>query len=74
MSTVKSKARVGLYGCEILRIAHCLDSRLTDGGEVLRLAVRFLLTILGTHFSYRLIQPKSNSKAGTVRRIEKKFH
>jgi hypothetical protein len=24
----------GLYGCEILRIPHCLDNRLTDGGEV----------------------------------------
>jgi hypothetical protein len=25
--------RGGLYGCEVLRIPHCLDSRLTDGGE-----------------------------------------
>jgi hypothetical protein len=51
MSTVKSKGRVGLEGCEILRIAHCLDSRPTDGGEVFRLAVRFLRYVLGTHFS-----------------------
>jgi hypothetical protein len=24
----------GLQGCEILRIPHCLDNRLTDGGKV----------------------------------------
>jgi hypothetical protein len=24
----------GLYGCEMLRIPHCLDNRLTDGGMV----------------------------------------
>jgi hypothetical protein len=26
--------RVGLLGCEMLRIPHCLDNRLTDGGKV----------------------------------------
>jgi hypothetical protein len=35
----KSKAipvtgRGGLYGCEMLRILHCLDNRLRDGGKV----------------------------------------
>jgi hypothetical protein len=25
---------VGLYGFEMLRIPHCLDNRLTDGGKV----------------------------------------
>jgi hypothetical protein len=24
----------GLYGCDMLRIPHCLDNRLTDGGNV----------------------------------------
>jgi hypothetical protein len=24
----------GLYGCEMLRIPHCVDNRLTDGGKV----------------------------------------
>jgi hypothetical protein len=24
----------GLWGCEMLRIPHCLDNRLTDGGKV----------------------------------------
>jgi hypothetical protein len=27
----------GLWGCEMLRIPHCVDSRLTHGGEVVRL-------------------------------------
>jgi hypothetical protein len=26
--------RGGLEGCEMLRIPHCLDGRLTDGGKV----------------------------------------
>jgi hypothetical protein len=26
--------RGGIYGCEILRIQHCLENRLTDGGKV----------------------------------------
>jgi hypothetical protein len=36
---MKSKAipvtvRGSLFGCEMLRIPHCLDSRLTDGGKL----------------------------------------
>jgi hypothetical protein len=34
------KSYLGLYGCEILRIPHCLDSRLTDGGKVVSLPRR----------------------------------
>jgi hypothetical protein len=42
---IKSKAvsvtgRGGLYGCEMLRTLHCLDNRLTDGGEVVSLMHR----------------------------------
>jgi hypothetical protein len=29
--------RGGLYGCEMLRISHCVDNRLTVGGEAVRL-------------------------------------
>jgi hypothetical protein len=28
---------VGLYGCEMLRISHCVDNLLTDGGKVSQL-------------------------------------
>jgi hypothetical protein len=27
----------GLHGCEISKISHCLDNRLTDGGEIIRI-------------------------------------
>jgi hypothetical protein len=42
---LKSKAipvtgRGGLQGCDMLRIPHCLDNRLTDGGEVVSLTHR----------------------------------
>jgi hypothetical protein len=33
----------GPYGCKMLRIPHCLDSRLTDGGKVVRPTHRPLL-------------------------------
>jgi hypothetical protein len=32
--TISVTGRGGLLGCERVRIPHCLDSRLTDGGEL----------------------------------------
>jgi hypothetical protein len=32
--------RGGLYGCEMLRIPHCIDSRLTEGGKFMNLKRR----------------------------------
>jgi hypothetical protein len=58
----KSKAipvtgRGGLEGCEMLRIPHCLDNRLTDGGKVVSpmhpphfTPQKRYLSISGTHF------------------------
>jgi hypothetical protein len=43
----------GPYGCEISRLPHFLDKRLTDGGEVFSLTCRLPFTprkIPGTHF------------------------
>jgi hypothetical protein len=48
MSTGKGKKRKdipvtghgGPKGCETLRVPHCLDSRLTDGGKVVSLTRR----------------------------------
>jgi hypothetical protein len=47
----------GLKGCEMLRIPHCLDNRLTDGGKVVSLINRLRYTpqkhyfsTSGTHF------------------------
>jgi hypothetical protein len=45
-----------LYGYEMLRIPHCLDNRLTDGGKIVSLTHRPLSTpqkhfsASGTHF------------------------
>jgi hypothetical protein len=41
--------RGGLYGCEMLRIPHCLNNRLTDGGKVVSLNRR-TPTTLQKHF------------------------
>jgi hypothetical protein len=49
--------RAGLWGCAMLRIPYCLDSRLTDGGKFVSLANRPRSTLhnycffdSGTHF------------------------
>jgi hypothetical protein len=49
--------RGGLWGCDMLRIPHCLDSRLTDCGEVVSLTHRprsalqeHSFSACGTHF------------------------
>jgi hypothetical protein len=44
----------GLWGCEMLRIPHCLDSRLIDGGKVVRLTHR-LRSTPQKHFFFLLI-------------------
>jgi hypothetical protein len=54
--------RGGLYGCEMLRILHFLDNRLTDGGEDVSLTHRprsiaqkhFFISDSGTNFCSRL--------------------
>jgi hypothetical protein len=33
VKSLKVTGRGGLEGCEMLRIPHCLDNRLTDGGK-----------------------------------------
>jgi hypothetical protein len=53
---VKNKAipvtgRGGLYGYEMLRIPHCLDNRLTDGGRIVSLTHRQRTTRQKHYFS-----------------------
>jgi hypothetical protein len=36
-------SREGLSGCKMLKIPHCLDNRLTDGGKVVSPTIRPLL-------------------------------
>jgi hypothetical protein len=69
-SKKKSKAipvtrRGGLSFCEMLRIPHCQDNRLIDGGDVVSLTHRPLSTnhkyyysASGTNFCYRLSKPQ----------------
>jgi hypothetical protein len=40
----------GLYGCEMLRALHCVDNRLTDGGEVVGLTHRPRPTLLKFYY------------------------
>jgi hypothetical protein len=43
--------RVGLYGCDMLRIAHCRDNRLTDSGKFVSPTHRPLSTPQKHYFS-----------------------
>jgi hypothetical protein len=66
--------RGGPEGCEMSRLPHFLDIRLTDGGEVVSLMHQpssTLRKIPGTHFCYRLRWPQGHSVAGRIRSIEK---
>jgi hypothetical protein len=56
------------------RLPHFLDSRLTDGGEVVSPTHQPPFTprkIPGTHFCWRLSRPQGHSAAGRIRSIEK---
>jgi hypothetical protein len=60
--------------CETSRLLHLLDSRLTDGGEVVSITRRppFIpRKIPGTHFCQRLSRPQGHIAAGRIRLIEK---
>jgi hypothetical protein len=67
----------GPYGCEILRIQHCLDSRLTDGGKVVSPTHRPCSTpqkhcssASGTHSCYRLSKPQGLVRSECLRKLE----
>jgi hypothetical protein len=57
----------GLLGYEMLRILHCLDSRLIDGGEIVGLTCqphsapqKHNFSASGTHFCLRLSKPQDH--------------
>jgi hypothetical protein len=61
-------------GCEMSRLPHFLDNRLTHGGEAVSRMHRPPLTprrIPSINFYYRLSRPQGHSAAGRVRSIEK---
>jgi hypothetical protein len=55
-----------LYGCDMLRIPHCIDNRLTDGDKIVIPTHRphftpqkhYYFSVSGTHFCYRLSKPQ----------------
>jgi hypothetical protein len=53
----------------MLRILHCLESQLTDGGEVVSLMHCALSPEIssGTHFCYRLSKPQGHGVTGRIR-------
>jgi hypothetical protein len=51
---IEAVGRGGLQGCEMLRIPHCLDSRLTGGGKVVSLTRRPRCTPQKHFYSGRL--------------------
>jgi hypothetical protein len=64
----------GPQGCETSRHPHFLDSRLTDGREVVSLMRRSSFTpkkIPGTHFCYSLSRSQGHTAAERIRSIKK---
>jgi hypothetical protein len=73
-NAIRVTGRGGPQGCETSRFPHFLDSRLTDGGEVVSLTYRQPFTsrkIPGTHFSQTLNRLQDHSAAGRIRSTEK---
>jgi hypothetical protein len=59
----------GPQGCEMLRLTHFLDNRLTDGGKVVSLTSQQPFTpvkILGTYFCYRLSRLEGSGAGGRI--------
>jgi hypothetical protein len=56
LKAIPVKGLGGLLGYEMLRIPHCLDNRLTDGGKVVSPMHHFYVS--GTHFCLRLSKPQ----------------
>jgi hypothetical protein len=55
----------------MLKILHCLDNRLTDGGKVVNVASRPPFTprkINATHFCYRLSRLQGHIAAGRIKK------
>jgi hypothetical protein len=73
--------RVGLQGCELLRIPHCLDSRLTDGSRVVSpthwmrsTPQKHYFSASGTHFCYRWTEPQGQVRPEGLSKLKKFIH
>jgi hypothetical protein len=67
-------------GSEMLRIPHCLDSRLTDGGEVSPMHLprstpqKLYFCASGTHLCYRLSKPPGLARPEGLGKTKKCIH
>jgi hypothetical protein len=73
--------RGSLQGCEMLRIPHCLDNRLTDGGKVVGLTHRprsapqkHYFSASRTHFSWSLSKPQGRVWLEGLGKLRKFIH
>jgi hypothetical protein len=72
--------RGGLHGFEILRISHCIDSLLTDGGKFVspthppRFTPQKHFSASGTHFCQRLSKPQGLLRPERLGELKKLIH
>jgi hypothetical protein len=66
------------YRVEMLRIPHCLDSQLTDGGKVVSpthqphfTPQKHYFSASGTHLCYRLSEPQGLVRPGGLDKLKK---
>jgi hypothetical protein len=71
----------GLWGCEMLRIPHCLDSQITDGGEVVSLTDRprftpkkYYFSASGTYFCQKLSKPQGPMRLEGLGKFKNKLY
>jgi hypothetical protein len=70
---------MGLWGCEMLRIPHCIDNRLTDDGKVVSpmhpppsTPQKHYFSAPGTRFCYRLSKPQGLVRPERLGKLEEK--
>jgi hypothetical protein len=67
--------------CGMLRITHCLDNRLTDGGKIVSSTHRprstsqkYYFSAPGTHFCYKLSKPQNLVRLEGLSKLKKCIH
>jgi hypothetical protein len=79
LAYLKAKAipvtgRGRLSGCEVIRIPHCLNNLLTDGGKLVSLAHRHHFSASGTHFCQRISEAQCLLRPEGLAKLKKLIH
>jgi hypothetical protein len=69
--SIPATGRMGPQVCETSRLPHFLDTRLTDGGEVILTRQPPFTLPEDSWYSYKFSWPEGHSAAGRIRAIEK---